>query len=609
MLTLADLSLIMSYVRSGQLDAADRLLRPILSANPESPQALYLSGMIAERQGQVDEAIRRYRQVTSLAPGFSHVRKDLGNALLKIGRVEAAIGCLQQALAMLPGFDSARLLLAEAYRQHGEHDEAIEHYREVLLRRPDHVDALAGLAEAIKACREHRRSTEALKCIELALAIRPREARFWLIKAQLHQFGSDYHEADRCCRHAITLEPNLFGARFLQATLDFEQGDLEQSAENLHSLIEHARQAPSIASKLQHKIIISAYSQIANVLRRKTPDEAVAAIQRLMGDPRSENLHKTVLSVALAQFHDSRKEYRESCRLLTRVDGKPRVDDAAPLDPYVEHEHVAQLILQWNPTRHRKLQRFGVPSERPVFIIGLPRSGTTLTEQILASHPQIHGAGELFLIAREFQRLPRRLRLNASPAECIAHLDASHMSALAEDVLAELYAIDPSAERVIDKLPDNYHHVGLISALFPRARIIHCQRDVRDVAVSLFLNNFESLHWTNDVGHIAERIRDYWTIMHHWRRTPTVNMLEIDYEDLVSDVETHARRLVDWVGLEWNDACLRHTECARPITTCSFGQARSPVHTGSIGKWRHYEELLRPLLKALDPGYSDCDAA
>jgi hypothetical protein len=272
-------------------------------------------------------------------------------------------------------------------------------------------------------------------------------------------------------------------------------------------------------------------------------------------------------------------------------------NDFVPAD----HERfVDDLLKHFKADFFARAAGAGSASRRPVFVFGLPRSGTTLVEQILASHPRVHGAGELRLGRQSFEAIPSLLGRDSLPMDCITDLDAETISRLAELHLERLKAFAPeSAERVVDKMPDNYMYVGLLAALFPRAVFIHCHRDLRDVALSCWMTDFRSMSWPSQTEHIAARFRQYRRLMDHWLAVLPVAMSEVDYEETVSDLEGVARRLVEACGLEWDARCLDFHQNKRPVRTASLVQIRRPVYNSSVGRWKNYESELADLFKAL----------
>jgi hypothetical protein len=214
----------------------------------------------------------------------------------------------------------------------------------------------------------------------------------------------------------------------------------------------------------------------------------------------------------------------------------------------------------------------------------------------------VHGAGELHFGLQSFLAIPAALGRDGDPLACAALLDAAALRRLADQHLAWLAALDGArAARIVDKMPGNYQYLGLLAALFPRATFIHCRRDLRDVAVSCWLTQFQWVHWANDFGHIAAHFADYQRLMRHWRRVLPAPIIEVDYETLVADLEPTARRLIAACGLEWDAACLEFHRQRRPVRTASALQVRRPIYTSSVGRWRNYERELADLFARL-PG-------
>jgi hypothetical protein len=247
-----------------------------------------------------------------------------------------------------------------------------------------------------------------------------------------------------------------------------------------------------------------------------------------------------------------------------------------------------------------RLSGHGLDTRRPVFVFGFPRSGTTLVEQILASHSLIHGAGELDLASRTFRSLRRVTQRANPPVDCFPFLDGQAISDLARTHLARLELIDNGrAQRIVDKTPDNYLHLGLLAAMFPNAVFIHCRRDPRDVVVSCWLINFKSLDYTVDFQDLAHRIIQYHKMMEHWRKVLPVQMHEVQYENLVEDFEHVAQSLINDCGLEWEAGCLNFQQTRRRVKTASITQVRQAIYHSSVGRWKNYERELADLFAML----------
>ncbi len=251
------------------------------------------------------------------------------------------------------------------------------------------------------------------------------------------------------------------------------------------------------------------------------------------------------------------------------------------------------------PDFFERVRAFGLDSDLPVFIVGLPRSGTTLVEQILASHSRVFGAGEIKLAGDAITALGGQ---GAGLIEGLRQLDCQTARRLASEHLEALRALNHAALRIVDKMRENYLYLGALASLFPRAKLIHCRRDLRDVAVSCWMTHFREVPWANDQQHIASRFHEYQRIMEHWRKVLPVPLLEVDYEETVADLEPVARKLVAWCGLAWEPACLEFHRAKRPVRTASAVQVRQPVFRTSVGRWKHYEQALVSLFARLGKG-------
>ena len=213
------------------------------------------------------------------------------------------------------------------------------------------------------------------------------------------------------------------------------------------------------------------------------------------------------------------------------------------------------------------------------------------------------GAGELRLARRSFEGIPGVLGRSGAPRECVSFLDHAAVNQLAETHLGRLAAIDGGGSaRVVDKMPDNYMYIGLLSIMFPRATFVHCRRDLRDIAVSCWMTDFRSIRWSNDQKNIAERFRQYHRVMSHWKEVLPVPVLEVNYEETVSDLEVTARRMIEACGLSWEPACLEFHRTERPIRTASVMQVRQPVYQRSVARWKNYEPALGELFAGLPKG-------
>jgi hypothetical protein len=303
--------------------------------------------------------------------------------------------------------------------------------------------------------------------------------------------------------------------------------------------------------------------------------------------------HAVNLRHALGKYHEDVGEIEAAFAAHAAGNALSR-KSAPPYDRAATSARVDALIAAYDRTSIDALldAGSGIDSDRPVFVVGMPRSGTTLTEQILASHPDVHGADEL-----PFWNLAAdRIRSVPTPRR------AASIAALADEYLGLLTRRSATAARVIDKLPGNFENLGLIRAALPRAKVIHIERDPRDICLSIFFQGFTAAHaYATDLGDLAHYYGEYRRLMRHWRSVLTEDtLLDVSYEALVAEPETWTRRMLAHIGLPWDARCLEFHRTERSVLTASAWQVRQPLTAAAIGRWRQYEAMLEPLLRGLN---------
>jgi hypothetical protein len=266
------------------------------------------------------------------------------------------------------------------------------------------------------------------------------------------------------------------------------------------------------------------------------------------------------------------------------------------------HSHYTDVMIRYfSRSRILSMPKATIRSDKPVFIVGMPRSGTSLVEQILASHPAVHGAGELDFIHRVFLGTLDMLHTDVSeyPA-CLDNLTESQVDGMAHIYLGPLLAFNPAAKRITDKMPLNFLHLGLIAALFPEARIIHCTRDPMDTCLSCFLTHFNRGHeFKHNLTHLGHFYRQYERLMAHWKSVIDLPILDVCYEQVIANPEAQSHRMVEFLGLPWDDRCLNFHDNQRAVVTASLLQVRKPIYDTSVRRWKRYEPHLAALKAAL----------
>ncbi len=426
------------------------------------------------------------------------------------------------------------------------------------------------------------RLEEAIACYRRALELKPQcaEVQNFLGNALKKQGNPD--EAVACYRRALELKPEFVEARGnLGAALE-EAGDFRGAEDCFRTAMRHNGR------------FIFAHYKLAELLGSKLPAGDLARLRRLLEETGPSHADRLLLHFGLARVLDAQGEYAEAAEHLDRGNTLQRSEwrkCGQEYDPREFELLVTRMIAVSTTDFFERVRGFGLESELPVFVVGLPRSGTTLVEQILASHPQVFGAGEIKLTQDTVAVLGAE---GADLPEALRRLDGPTVRDLASRHLEKLRALDRTALRIVDKMPENYLALGLLAGLFPRAKFIHCRRDLRDVAVSCWITHFQEVRWSNDPEHIASRFQQYQRMIVHWRKVLPAPMLEVDYEQTVGDLEGMARKLVAWCNLPWEPACLEFHERNGP----SERPAPSRFADRSSGlRWEDGNTTSRPWLR------------
>jgi tetratricopeptide (TPR) repeat protein len=468
-----------------------------------------------------------------------------------------------------------------------------------LLKQRSYPEAIQILAGVLELESRHRDALYTLAGIH-ALLKQPEQAKLYLDRLlPLVPQSSEIHAnaarnalamnevtlAIDLARKAVGLAPQDAGARLVLADA------LEAGGQFLQAKLEY------LVVLERDPRNVTALSNLLTLRESQVPERLVLEAQHLLSGSALSDMQRTQLNFGLAHYYYGRQEYDPA---FTHI----RAANAArhrwyPFDSDKFSTVIDELMRVFSKQSLAAVPAPGIRDSRPIFIVGMPRSGTTLVEQILASHSQIAAGGELVTltniateIARTTEGYPRGL----------FGLDAGSLGHHAGQYRDKLTSISATALRVTDKMPFNFLHLGLVAALFPGARIIHCRRDPRDTCTSCHFTTFNKhLQFASDLPTLGRYYLDYRRLMDHWKSVLTVPMLEIDYESLVTDTEPTIRCLVEFCGVAWEPGCAQFHETERGILTPSRWQVRQPIYRHAIGRWRNYEKQLAPLLDILPP--------
>jgi tetratricopeptide (TPR) repeat protein len=519
-------------------------------AKPSSPaqseDAMLRQALSLHQAGRLLEAEDICQRVLARSPRHPLALYLLGTFALGVDE-EMAIRCFERAVKEAPQNPHYHFMLAETYLRAGEHADAIRHFKLASELKPDWVEALCALGRAY---------TESGKA-EVALPLYGR---------------------------ALKIDNRYAVVRMGLANALVSLGRMDEAARHMKDAIGHRQD------------IASAYNGLVSIRKFSEEPPEFQSILAEIENPETDKRSLQRLHYAAAKVLNDLRRYEDALDHLAKA--KALSPGRFDIDDY--RRSIDFMIDLFNPRMLAARAGFGSASEVPVFVLGMPRSGTTLTEQICASHPDVHGAGELTKLRRITNRLAPRTRSPEELRKSILEMTAAQSKSLADEYLHHIRQQAPSALRIVDKLPHNFELVGLIRLLFPKARIVHCRRDAIDNCISCYFLNFNEDNFYNaDLKSLGLYYREYDRLMQHWDRVFPGQILENRYEDLVSDQERQSRRLIDHLGLPWDDACLRFFDKGGSVNTFSRWQVRQPIYTSSMNRWKNYGSSIQPLIEAL----------
>ena len=528
--------------------------------------------------GRLPEAAQSYRRALELEPHHAAAHGSLGRVLLEAGLCEQAVASYRRALELDPEAAEAHNNLGNALLELGRAEEAAAHYARAVEINPLFAKAHSNLGSAYRGL---WRLDEAEASIRRALALTADCAEMYVNLGTVQRLKGRAADAEASCRRALDINPSSRGALILLPELLADKGlfaDAESSYRRALAIDPGA--AP-------------AWAGIAG-LRKMTREDAawLAETQRVASSglkPRDEML----LHYAMGKYFDDLGEYERAFGHYRRANELARICQP-PHDRDYLSRSLDRIIDLYGEAWVRRPREQAYASSRPVFIVGMPRSGTSLAEQILASHPAVFGAGEL--------PFWNDTSTHISLALLQGMFRESLLSQAAEAYLRLLLELAPEALRVVDKMPGNFAFLGLMHAALPHARIIHIRRHPIDTCLSIYFHNFHLSHsYANDLGDLAHYYGEYLRIMEHWRAIlPAETLLEVPYEDLVEDPQGWSRRMVDFIGLKWDPACIDFHLTSRNVSTFSKWQVRQKINRSSVERWRNYASFVGPLARLIE---------
>jgi tetratricopeptide (TPR) repeat protein len=531
--------------KAGQLAEAYAVYSDVLRVMPQHEGALHYMGLLAQQSGKLQDALRLIRASLEVTPENPDALNHLGQVYIGLNDYAAAERCFRQALDFDADHIHALINLANCLRHAGQLEQALELYERATEIEPR--DPICAFNYGIT----------------LNALGRPRDAIERLTKA------TEYGDRNYVAHHHLGIL--------------FEQlGEFENANANYLAAL---RYQPNYYESL---------AALLNSPEHEADDAQLDIAREALEKPNLPPDVRLRLEHALGKHYEKARDFDRAFRHF-RNSNEVQKAIASPFDIASYSRQFDRLIEFYTAERIEQLAQFGSQDERPVFVVGLPRTGTSLTEQILSSHSAVHGAGELSYMRTIAERVDGLITESGSLSkELIEQLSGRYLEGLGSKSPG-------SASRVVDKYPINYVHLGLISILLPNAKIIHCQRDPMDVAISCYTVLFKlGDDFTNDLMHFGQYYREYQRLMSHWSEVLPTKYFELQYEDLIREPEAVVRDLIDFCGLPWEEECLQFEKNERMVLTPSNWQVRQKLYGTSIGRWKNYEKYMLELKAFLE---------
>ena len=603
--------------QTGNFKQGADLIRQAIEHDPDNPDYHNNLGMASMQNGDPAGAIPSFEQAVTLKPRFAEAQFNLGNALMATGEDAAAEKHYRKAIRSRPDYVDALNNLGNLLRQRGKVNEAGQLFRKVVKLAPDFAGGYFNLALAVQAQANYE---EAIEAFRRALELDDRPAHMWEALGHCLRQQGALDDAEAAFDEALKRQPESTALLNALGLVQFAKNRVDDALASFEAALaldaalplsqNHTGMACSAlgdrsraASHFERAIAIDAgfgdaYRNLAELnLDEAQARDLIGRISRQLANDTLAPLHRIDMQFALGKLLDDLGQFEEAFAAFETANQLKHVD--VRFNAEAQGRYMDAIIEVFNAEYFEAAASHGESSEQPVFVVGMPRSGTSLVEQIAASHPRVFGAGELTFFPEHIMTLARRLESDKSFPYCVK----GKMEAIAQLAPAYLELLEQRADgavRVTDKMPYNFLYLGVIAALFPRARVVHCRRDPMATCFSIYTRKLAGSHpYSYDLQELGAAYRAYERLMGHWRTVLPMPLLDLDYEGLIADQEGCTRELIAFLGLDWDPACLDFHRTKRAVTTASQWQVRRPLYASAAEHWRHYADHLEPLREVL----------
>lgn len=605
---------------NGELNAAKIALEKAIELDASYPQAYNNLGIVHFDNGDLEDAVETYKKGLELQPDYPEAHNNIGNAYRALGENETAMMHYEKAVELRENYPEAYNNMGSALRAEERFEEAEFCYRKAISLNQRYADASNNLAILLMSRDRH---DEALRALDDALKAGNRTVNLFLSVARVQLHKGNFDMARKAAQMALEEDSANAGAYTVLGQIDHDLDLYADALKNFEKAIEidpeysEARNFYGIALKSLGRIdeareqfektleknpsAHGAYSNIADLVKFDENPALVERMETIFNDAENPDSERYMsMHFAIGKAYDDLGRYDEAFDHISK--GAKMKRGRLNYDEGDIREFFEAIKTTFDEDYFKTTQIEGDPTELPVFIIGMPRSGSTLVEQIVSSHPQAYGAGEIKTFSHALGMLRSRYPALPKFPMLVEKMKPEHFQSVIDHYLNYIRSQISDEIRVTDKLLTNYYFVGILSTLFPNAKFIHTKRNPIDTCLSAYTKLFkDDMPHSYDLGELGRYYRMYEDIMAHWHKVlPEGKLIDAVYEDVVADTEGQAKRLIAHTGLEWDDACLAFHSSSRPVKTASVAQVRKPVYKTSVERWKRYEKQLQPLIEALE---------
>ena len=619
-ITEAQASLAYVYTASKQHEKAIAQLKAMLQQAPRHAQTHFNLANVFYETKQAENAIKHFDLAIEYDPNFVNAYIHCGIAQKLNKNIDGAVKYLLRALALDKSNARALHLLGILYTELNDWVKAADAFEALVKLKPDEPQYHVSFAEFLS---EAGLDFEAGLAFHHACELNPNYADSFIGYGEYLHVRHRHDEALECFNHAIELSSSSANMLDRLGKTYLGMGNVEIALEKFNlALSQEPQRISSLLGIGQAQLEVGNVDAVINIAnqvnnadatlpnghlllsraKKSSLDDGLA--EHLLKFAYKEDLEETTkiaTNFALGKVFDDQKKYADAFKYYDA--GNSLRNNKLNYSTEADKARFSQLIETFNADFFKYHQHLGTDKNLPVLIVGMPRSGTTLTEQIISSHPNVIGAGEVTFWGRAPTAMPLRIGTSTEYPSCVSEITEAHAADIAsmyEATLQKIAGPNTKPAHITDKMPHNFLSVGLIALLFPNVKIIHTKRDPIDTCLSIFFQNFNDAHpYAFDLSNLGFHYKQYERIMQHWHEVLPGRILDVNYEDTIANPEFWSRKLIAHIGLEWDDACLAPHKLERTVKTASHWQVRQPIYKTSVQRWKKYEGFLGPLKEAL----------